>query len=256
MKYLTLVLLLFCPCCIRAILLRPLSQLTESPISEGGAWASGSAAGNTGCQPPGVVGQNCWQDVYTGGGIAHGTPASTACGGTNPPPLRIAMTPLPVLTGTWQQNQAACAVVAFNVGGTTNRASFGPEVELRLHAAISAHNINGYEFDYSAQNPAPYAAIVRWNGGLGNFLILVTVSNPPTLNTGDSLCASSVAGSGTQTLTMSVIHAGVRTVVATTTDNTFTGGAPGIGFDSERRCASEPEYIWILSFHRREHLRQ
>ncbi len=69
-----------------------------------------------------------------------------------------------------------------------------PEVELRLNTTITAHSVTGYEISCSVLNhPTPNLTIVRWNGPVNDFTILI-ISDNLTCNDGDVLEASNVGG--------------------------------------------------------------
>ena len=78
--------------------------LTQNPISDGGKWVSGSAAG-TGCFTSGV---QCWGDVQTKPGLAFATVASEGCTGQQG---QNCNDPTALLTGVWGQNQTAEATI-------------------------------------------------------------------------------------------------------------------------------------------------
>jgi hypothetical protein len=194
---------------------------TENPISQSGAWISGSAAGSN-C---GGFSGPCWGDVQTVGGTpghANGTNASPGCGA----PGTDCNDSSSALTGTWGPNQSSCGVV--QIGPSLNRNNSFYEVENRLNVTISAASINGYEANYSihTNNGTIYAGIVRWNGPIGSYTQLTLNNAPPSLTAGDTVC---LARNG-NTLTHTLNHAGVITTLSSATDSTFLGGSPGIGF--------------------------
>jgi FG-GAP-like repeat len=172
--------------------------LNKNPISENGEWINGKAVGLD------------WSDVQSIPGLAFGTQSgnsgvyddSTAC-----------------LSGTWASNQTVQATV---VSGNQNTSAI-EEVELRLSTTITPHNITGYELDFRNTNPGGYVNIVRWNGPLNKFTILAGGNNNyHGIKNGDVLLGTIVNG------TITVYVNGV--VVCQATDNTYTGGSPGIGF--------------------------
>ncbi len=184
---------------------------TENPISEGGAWINGLTDGLD------------WGDVQTTSGLAFGTTISGA------PPYNDSSA---VLTGPWGADQTAQATVH-----TVNQtSSVAEEVELRLRTNITAHSITGYEFDYRATaDGSQYIAIVRWNGALNDFTFVPGTNLnpwitpcPPTgcgLHNGDTILATAIGN------TLSLYVNGV--LVDQGTDNTYTGGNPGIGMFQE-----------------------
>jgi len=129
----------------------------EDPISESNNWVNGAATGLD------------WGNVQTTPGVAFGTVVS---GG---PPYNDSNASL---TGTWRSDQSACGTVFMS--GSLNRAGVPYEIEIELRHTIAAHNIIGYEFNYSMYNNGnQYMQIVRWNGSLNNFTILGGGSGTP-----------------------------------------------------------------------------
>ncbi len=187
--------------------------LTENPISENGHWINGGSVGLD------------WTNVQTTGGMpgeAFGTQT-----GAMAPPYNDSTA---VLTGTWGSAQIACGTaVVSNPTDSNNQ-----EVELRLNTTITAHSITGYEFDWRTTNDSDsYFVIVRWNGPLNDFTPLQTFNGSPYgVQNGDVLCATSAGG----TLSGYRIRNNITTLLGTATDNTYTNGSPGIGFDQD--CGS------------------
>jgi hypothetical protein len=174
--------------------------LTESPISEGGNWINGS-----------VVGLD-WNNVITTPGLATGQGPSSV----------TFSDPTALLTGTWGPNQMAQAT-AYTVNPQD---SLFQEVELRLRSNLTAHSCTGYEITFSCRSSGPYTQIVRWNGALGDFTYLSNQFLDGTrlgVANGDVIKATIVGN------LISVYRNGA--LVCTATDNTFTTGSPGIGFD-------------------------
>ncbi len=176
-------------------------ELTESPISEGGNWINGSTTGID------------WGYVSTFGGQTHTHP------GTAPYADATAL-----LTGTWGPDQVVIATV-----GSIGKACFSdtcwPEVELRLRSTLSPHKCDGYEITFSLlPNSRAYLIIVRWNGPLGDFTYLFNQKGIQyNATTGDVIKATIVGN------VISAYKNGV--LMAQVTDNTFTSGNPGIGFN-------------------------
>ena len=177
--------------------------LTENPISENGNWINGKSVG---------LG---WNDVLTTPGLAQGQD-------TNPSVQYNDATA--VLTGTWGPNQMAQGTV-YTVNPDEN--GMYQEVELRLRTTITANSITGYEITFACrQDSTAYTQIVRWNGSLASFTYLanqnVTGSQYGVAN-GDVVEATIVGN------LISVYRNG--NLVCSVTDNTYTTGSPGIGFD-------------------------
>ena len=170
--------------------------LSENPISEGGNWINGKTNGLD------------WADVATTAGLAYGTQS-----GSNGYDDSTAL-----LTGSWGPNQMAVATVH-----TVNQNSNGfEEVEIRLRSSISAHSNTGYEINFRCLSTgATYTQIVRWNGPLGSFTQLASVTGPG-LKDGDVVKATAVGN-----VITSYIN-GVALVSAT--DTTYPSGNPGMGF--------------------------
>ena len=175
--------------------------LTENPISEGGRWINGAAAGLD------------WADIRTTPGLAFGTQPGNSVG------TAVYSDSTAILSGTWGPTQTAQATISvLNASGSSNQYE---EVEVRLRTSITAHSITGYEINCSVStNPANfYLQIVRWNGSLGSFTQLNGL-NQHCVN-GDVLKAT-ISGS-----TITAYLNGVQVLQAI--DGTFTGGSPGIG---------------------------
>jgi chitodextrinase len=171
--------------------------LTENPISENDNWINGKATGLD------------WSDVQTTSGLAFGT--QTGSNGYDDSTA--------VLAGSWGPNQTAQATVH-----TVNQNSgIYEEVELRLRTTVAAHNITGYEINYRCTSDgSQYITIVRWNGALGNFTYVNTLTGGPGLHNGDVVEATIVGSTITAYLNGTQMLQG--------TDSTFTSGSPGIGF--------------------------
>lgn len=164
--------------------------LTQSPISEGGAWK------HTGSD---------WTLVNTSNGFAWGT--QTGSGAYDDSYAYLSGFP---------PDQAGSAVI--HLASPNPAATHGVEILLRW--SDSAHNARGYECNL-AWNGA-YAEIVRWNGPLGNFTYLDRSSAPSGVRQGDTFSAKIVGNTITSYLN------GVQ--IATATDSTYADGNPGMGF--------------------------
>lgn len=172
--------------------------LTENPISEAGNWTNGQVTGLD------------WANVQTIRGLAFGT--QTGAGDYNDSTA--------LLTGTWGPDQSAEAKV-YSVNQDDNMFE---EVELRLRSSLSSHRATGYEINFRcSKTQNAYAAIVRWNGQLGNFMSLSTMTGPAYgVTTGDVVKA---------TIQGNVITAYINRIpVLQATDSTYRTGNPGIGF--------------------------
>ena len=110
---------------------------TENPISEGGNWTSGSAAGTCG-------GSLCYYNFRTTQGFAFGTM-----------PVGVgARDSTAILTGSWGLNQTITATAHW-----TNFTA--GELELRLRSSLVA---GGYSYGYEVLFAEGYCQIVRWEG--------------------------------------------------------------------------------------------
>jgi hypothetical protein len=169
----------------------------ENPISEGGNWVNG-----------GTVGLD-WTNVSTTPRHAHGEAMSVAYAD-----------PTALLAGGWAPDQAAEAKV-YTVNQNDD---LYQEVELRLRSAISPHSITGYEvFWKCSQTPESYYSVVRWNGPLGDFTVLLDVHGAEKgVKNGDVIRATIVGD------VISLYKNGA--FVDRVKDGTYASGAPGIGF--------------------------
>ncbi|MGC2518239.1 MAG: hypothetical protein WA373_03925 [Burkholderiales bacterium] len=183
--------------------------LTENPISEGGRWINGGAAGLD------------WTDVSTTPGLAIGRQGGVSFSDATA-----------LLTGTWGPDQMATATVHTV---SQNDACF-QEAELRLRSAISAHVNTGYEITFHmSQTSAAYLIIVRWNGPLGSFDYLSrTIGAQFAIKDGDVMSAKIVGN---------VITAYINGVQKGQVDITsiggtvYTTGNPGMGFSLDTTTA-------------------
>jgi hypothetical protein len=192
--------------------------LAENPISEGGNWINGGASGLD------------WANVRTTPGLAFGT--ESGFGGYDDSTA--------VLTGTWNSDQMAQAVVhSVNQNGNIYE-----EVELRLRTSIVAHSITGYEFNFRALSSGDiYVQFVRWNGPFGSFSYFGGAVGPG-IRDGDVIKATAVGN----TLTAYING----TQVAQATDSTFMNGSPGIGFFNASGTTSVNADYGFTSFYAAE----
>jgi hypothetical protein len=173
-------------------------SLQENPICEAGRWANG-----------GTDGQD-WADVAASSGRAFGTLSTVGYSD-----------PTAILTGTWSPDQTVEATV-FCVNPTID---YNQEVELRLRSAITPSVSTGYEvFFRCLKTDAGYAQIVRWNGTLGDFTSLALQSGADYGVADGDVVKATIAGN--------VIKGFINGVeVVSATDDSFTGGNPGMGFN-------------------------
>ena len=118
---------------------------TENPISEGGKWITGKAVGLD------------WNNPRTVPNKAYASVQSGATGNRYDDSIGV-------LNTAFADNQFAQGIVYHAAGYAPPNA--GHEVELLLRFQITAHNARGYEILWGIQG---YIAIVRWNGGLGDY---------------------------------------------------------------------------------------
>ena len=170
-------------------------DLTESPLSESGAWHHDGLD---------------WALVDTANGIAFGTQA-LGVSRSGPGQYNDSYA---YLSGFPPDQRASGVVHLGSIDGNCTH-----EVEILLRWEDSAHSARGYECNLAYDGA--YAQIVRWNGPVGDYTYLNSGSVPGGVHEGDTLSASIV---GNQ-ITLSV-NAVVR---ATAQDSTFTTGGPGIG---------------------------
>ena len=172
--------------------------LTENPISESGAWING-----------GTVGLD-WTNVSTTPGLAVG---HQCCANYTDATA--------ILTGTWAPDQQVTATVY----AVNPKDACYQEVELRLRSVISARVNRGYEISFKASpTSSAYVVIVRWNGALGNYTVLTNRGGAQYgVKTGDIVSARMIGN------VITVYKNGVQ--VAQVTDNVYTTGTPGMGFN-------------------------
>ena len=188
--------------------------MTEQPISEGGKWISGRAAGFD------------WADVNTSIGLAYGTESGKGQGDEAYDDSTA------LLTGNWAAEQTVEAEVR---SIRPNDYDF-EEVELRLRGSFSSHNATGYEVLFRCSKTAnAYASIARWNGQLGKFTYLSQMKGPQYgVADGDIVKATAVGNVITGYIN------GVEVIRAT--DNTYPQGSPGMGFWFKK---SSSKRFWV-----------
>ena len=185
--------------------------LNEDPISEGGNWVTGGAAGLD------------WSDVATTNGLAFGLQS-----GTNEFDDATAL-----LTGIWGVNQRCQATV---LATTPMSGVVYEEVELRLRSSLSGHNCTGYEVTFSLRpDISAYVQIIRWNGALGDFDYVNTIAgNECILHSGDTVSAS---------VTNDTITAYINGVpILQGTDTNFVAGSPGLGMHLQGATGLNHDY--------------
>lgn len=189
---------------------------TEDPISEGGEWTMrGETEGGD------------WSDCAKAGGIAFGTHDGVQFAD-----------PTALLGGTWWHDQEAEGVIH----GVGVAGSCSTEVELRVLSEISTGVNQGYEGLWSLRDPDPgpnYMQIVRWNGDLGDFDVLATLTDGPTPQAGDVFSMTVVRnGAGNPVITL-FVNAVQKLQVEDTEAAAFVEGNPGMGFYIGSSCLGD-----------------
>jgi len=197
-------------------------ETDEDPISEGGMWINGQTDGID------------WIDCMTqnGGEVCGKVSRMTVAerraeqvhdeaGDDDAGTAGDYDDPTAVLSGEWGRNQYGKATVFCR--NPTNK--YFQEVEIRLRSSITPHSCTGYEVFWRAlKTEEGYAEIVRWNGPIGDFTSLARkVGTEFGVKDGDVVEAS-IEGN----LIRGFIN-GVEVISAT--DDVFTEGAPGVGFN-------------------------
>ncbi len=197
-------------------------ELDENPISEGGMWINGKADGID------------WIDVSSKNGEAHGEVSRMTVAEKRVEQGNLEVgddgdasavgdydDPTAVLSGEWGPNQHGKATVFCR--NPTNE--YFQEVEIRLRSTITPHSCTGYEVFWRAlKTDEGYAEIVRWNGKIGDWTSLKKlIGLEYGVQHGDKVEA---------TIEGNVLKGFINGVeVISATDDVFTTGAPGIGFN-------------------------
>ncbi len=179
--------------------------LNENPLSEGGLWTCGGAAGID------------WTDPLTNAGQCFGLQPN---GGTFTDSIAN-------LSG-FKPNILSLATIHKDPALSGN--TF--EVELLFRFAISPHVARGYECNLAFDGG--YCQIVRWNGALGDFTMLSDAEGlPVTPQTGDQMEGKMIGN----IIVVTHIRSGVRTQLNSVDVTAGAGSAlvwndgnPGVGF--------------------------
>ena len=179
---------------------------TQNPVSAGGGLITSTS--------PGVN----WSGLKLGGGgnlpvapvdvVSPGLAESVDYGNTNYGDA------LAVATGTWSPDQSASVVVGNLAAQAGGYEEF--EVHLRTNPTTGA----GYEITWGYNNN--YIAVATWNAN-GGYTNLYFAETSTAIHPGDTLTAS-IKGN-----VITLYDNGVQE--AQITDNTFTSGNPGFGFN-------------------------
>jgi hypothetical protein len=190
-------------------------DLTELPISEGGAWHRSS----------GTV----FTDVSTAGGIAFGTN-----GARNEYDDSYAL-----LSGFGPDQQAQAVV--FRSPSLVTDPTITHEVELLLRFSDDATTARGYECTF---NYAGDVLGARWNGMIGDFTPLNIAGGAGNL--GRDLVSGDVIKCTIVGSTISFYVNGV--LMGQATDSTFATGQPGIGFFTRPAGVSDNPNFGLTSY--------
>jgi hypothetical protein len=175
---------------------------TENPLSESGVWTNGAAVGVD------------WTNLQKGAtaGAKNGA-FGTQTPGTAPP----FNDSVAILSGFSRDQSVQCTIAA---SGAANDI----ELEMHLRSQITPHLIRGYEIDLYV--PTGKLSLVRWNGPLNDFTILVD-----NITTNVSLADAAVwfAQVVGNTVTVKCNSVTVLTHDLSTDTYAWTRGSPGVG---------------------------
>ena len=204
--------------------------LTENPISEGGNWLNGGSVGLD------------WTNVQTTAGFAFPTQPGTNTGNA------MFDDSIALLTGTWGNDQSAQATIKI-VNPITAVGPCYQESEILLRGNISAHSAKLYEVNVGNRNDdESYINVVRWNGPLGSFTTLLSLSGATYgVKTGDIWKATIVGN------TITAYINGVQK--GQVTDSAYASGNPGMGMylQSPSTCGSGDSNFGFSSYTATDH---
>jgi hypothetical protein len=163
----------------------------ENPIREGRRWHKAD---------------NAWHDVKKQGGVAMPSAANESYDDSYA--LLSGFTPDVTVQATVRRAPNADC-------------SCPHDVELLLRMEDGSDYVRGYEVYFSCTASSPRAAIVKWNGAMGDYMEIGS-STPINLKTGDVISAT-IQGNHITAFLNGVL-------VAEATDSTFSDGQPGVGF--------------------------
>jgi len=104
-------------------------------------------------------------------------------------------------------------------------------VQLRLRTSITSNSVTGYVFKFRlGSDGSQYVQIARLDGALGNWTKLGGTTGPG-LKSGDVIKATAVGN------TLTAYINGVA--ITSLTDSSYSGGSPGLGFNSENATAAD-----------------
>ncbi len=177
--------------------------LAENPLSEGGRWVCGKAAGIDWNNPQVLSGRAC---------------ASVRSGATGSR-YDDSIAHLNASFGAFTANQYAQGTV-YRAPGYSPAGS-KHEIELLLRFQITAHNARGYEVLWGHDGDF---AIVRWNGPLGDYTDLGFNGPGPGVAVDGDVLRAEITGN------LITVYKNGLMVGASPPNSTWTEGQPGIGF--------------------------
>lgn len=191
----------------------------EALLSQDGMWLNGKADAID------------WTDVYVQAGAAIGAYARNSVAehraeqgnldGVAAEAVGDYDDPTAVLTGEWGPDQYAKAEV-FSRNATDD---YFQEVQLRVRHVLKPGAITGYEFIFrTSKTEKAYAEIVRWDGAIGTWKSLSRAEGSRYGVQDGDIVEATIIGSK-----LTAYINGVE--VLTAEDDTYSAGAPGIGFN-------------------------
>jgi len=174
---------------------------TENPLSEGGKWVAGKAAGLD------------WNNPLSAAGKAVASVRSGASGSRYDDSIAHLSTSLHAFAPNQYVQGTVYRVPGYAPAGSKH------EVELLLRFEITAHNARGYEVLWGWDGDF---AIVRWNGPLGNYTAIYSDTLEQLVD-GDVVRAEILDG---------VIRVYKNGALKATgpSNTTYGSGQPGVGF--------------------------
>jgi hypothetical protein len=178
-------------------------NLTENPISEGGNWVCGKAAGLD------------WNNPLSAAGKAYASVLSGLSGRRYDDSIAHLNTSVLAFNSNQYAQGTVYRVPGYSPAGSKH------EVELLLRFQITVHRARGYEILWGHDGDF---AIVRWNGPIGDYKSLgFTGPGPGMPVDGDVLRAEIIDNVIRVFKNGSLVGTGPS-------DSTWTNGQPGMGF--------------------------
>jgi len=183
---------------------------TENPISEGGIWLNGAADGLL------------WHNMQTGSGNAYASSFMGVGADRYSDDLAI-LKPSYI---SFPANQYAEATLYRN---GSYASPDGHEIELLLRFSISSNDAHGYEIIFGCSSPDKYMAIVRWNGGLGDYTALYDPgAGSVAMNDGDVFRAE-IIGNILSVYRNGSLISGASVDITGFPGSVWNSGQPGMG---------------------------